>query len=95
VPSANTIVAADFNGDRVLDFAVATGELISQESQVFVYLGNGKGGFTESGAATVPSAVWLVAGDFNGDGNKDLVAISSKTVSVLLGNGRGQLGSPK
>jgi hypothetical protein len=31
----------------------------------------------------------LIAGDFNNDGNVDLVTASSQTISILLGNGDG------
>ena len=36
------------------------------------------------------SPTYLIAGDFNNDGNVDLVTASSQTISILLGNGDGK-----
>jgi hypothetical protein len=85
------LVAGDFNGDGILDLAVAQGLYQS----ISVLLGRGDGTFASAhsfkvGAAnSFPSA--LVAGDFNGDGIEDLAAANLVTddVSVLLGQGDG------
>jgi len=87
------VVTGDFNGDGILDFAVADDNVPT----VSIFLGNGDGTF--QAAATYPIGgygVDLKVGDFNGDGKLDLVATNSfgastpgDSVSVLLGNGDG------
>ena len=84
------VAAADFNGDGQLDLVTAN----SGNNTVTVLLGNGSGGFTA--AAGSPIAVGssprsMAVGDFNGDGNPDLVTTdySGNTITVLLGNGSG------
>jgi len=82
------VVAADFNGDGKLDFAVAN----DTSNDVSILLGNGDGTFRPAvnyGAGSSPNSVSV--GDFNGDGKLDLVVADNftNTVSVLLGNGDG------
>jgi hypothetical protein len=90
------VVTEDFNKDGNLDLVFAN----SGASSVSITLGDGTGQF---GAATnlnlsPPSnlATWSVAvGDFNNDGNSDLVTANNATnnVSILLGNGDGTFGA--
>ena len=90
---------ADVNTDGNADILVAN----SDSSNLSVYLGDGKGGFSQpngSPSATGQNPTDIATGDFNGDGNLD-VAIANhgvKLVTVLLGNGKGQFsfapGSP-
>ena len=105
VPSGNynpgPVVAADFNGDGVVDLAVAnfTADFPSTVGNVVILLGNGKGGFTQPGPAVAvgldPFA--MVAMDFNQDGKTDLVVdnygditqTQTQTLTVLLGDGTG------
>ncbi len=94
-----TITVADFNGDGVLDLAVAnTGINYQNGSQVpgsvTILLGNGDGTFVPApvSPATGNDPFTVAIGDFNGDGNADLVTanrVNLGTVSVLLGNGDG------
>ena len=90
---------ADVNKDGNLDILVANGG----SGNLSVYLGDGKGGFSQAGGSPFSAGqnpADITTGDFNGDGNLD-VAIANhgvKTVTVLLGNGKGQFsfapGSP-
>jgi len=85
--SANlyTLIAADFNGDGKLD--LAGGEIGRSTNQIDIFLGNGAGGFQQSGSyPTSPEPRWLSTGDLNGDGHLDLV---SNNGTILLGNGDG------
>lgn len=99
-----SISAADFNGDKKLDLALAYLDNYSNKrSFIRVLLGNGDGTFRE-GAHTpsVPDAISLATADFNGDGIPDLVVAnpcrakdsSFNCISVLLGDGNGRFRGP-
>ena len=84
------VAIGDFNGDGILDMAVAN----SGDSTISVYLGNGTGGFAAATGSpiTVGTNPYAIAvGDFNGDGKLDLAVANSNSsnVTVLLGNGTG------
>jgi hypothetical protein len=84
-----SVAAADFNHDGKMDIAVAS---YGFPNEVQIFLGNGDGTFGQPTAYDVGGdAGTLVVGDFNNDGNADLVTTNdrSDTVSVLLGNGDG------
>ena len=99
--TALSIAIADFNKDGNLDLAVANQcqDSSCQNGAVSLLLGNGNGSF--QAAQSFASAGYLTnsvaVGDFNGDGNSDLVLASQCQdttcqkggVSVLLGNGNG------
>ena len=84
-----SLVVGDFNGDGVLDLAVANaGGFVS------VFLGNGLAGFSAGPGSPFTVGVHLLClavGDFNGDGFQDLATAdaNNNNVIVLLGNGLG------
>jgi hypothetical protein len=97
--SPGSVEVADFNNDKLPDLAVTS----ETDSSVTVLLGNGKGGFTETGnspffAGSIPNDISI--NDFNRDGNMDLAFANhdKKYLTVLLGNGKGNFiaapGSP-
>ena len=92
-------LVVDVNRDGNLDIVVANGG----SGNVSVYLGDGKGSFAQSSGSPFPAGQHcadVAAVDFNGDGNVDLAIANHevRTVTVLLGNGKGQFspapGSP-
>jgi hypothetical protein len=88
------VAVGDFNGESVLDLAVAN----AGSNSVSVLLGTGDGGFAAArnfAAGTRPYSV--AVGDFNGDGALDLAMANygSNNVSVLLGTGDGGFAAPR
>ena len=80
------IDTGDFNGDGLIDMAVANRD--SNDVSVLVNMG---GGFTSSTIAVGEEPRAVAVGDYNGDGAMD-IAVSNhrdRTVSVLNGNGGG------
>jgi hypothetical protein len=83
-------VVGDFNNDGNLDLAVLN--FNNADGVVSVLLGNGDGTFQDPITTHVGlGASALAVGDFNNDGNMDLVTADANlnAVSVLLGNGDG------
>ncbi len=91
--SPESIVAADFNGDGVLDIATAN----LGGNNLTVLLGNGSGGFTQGPGSpfNLGTLVAVALGDFNGDGISDLAAvnIANGHVAILLGTSSGGFNS--
>jgi hypothetical protein len=100
VPGVISLASGDFNGDGIPDLALV-GEA---GNTVTLLLGNGDGSFkaaTQSPATGQGASLYVVVGDFNGDGIPDLAALNvcgSKpnctlqdlgSVAILLGNGDG------
>jgi hypothetical protein len=87
-----SIAAVDLKHDGNLDLVVAN----SLSTYLSILFGNGDGTFqpaTES-PALLNNATFVTAGDFNGDGKPDLVALGENIISVLLGNGDGTFQNP-
>jgi len=86
VSSSIAIASGHFNGDGMADLVVENGQ-----GALSLLLNNRKGGFTASGLSVGPSAGGMAIGDFNNDGNLDIVATNpvSDEVVTLLGNGSG------
>jgi hypothetical protein len=86
------IVAADFTGDGLQDFAVSR----SDQADIAILRNEGNNQYVESLAVPVGlSPNYLVTADFNTDGRADLVVSNavSGTVSVLFGTASGFSGS--
>jgi VCBS repeat protein len=79
-PSAQSLVAGDFNGDGVLDFVI-----LGKSTNSLPGLVDGSVGFTPpTGWAALPAPV---VGDFNRDGHLDLVIAGTSALYFLPGNG--------
>ena len=93
----STVTSADFNGDGKLDLAVGTS--VSGNATVSIYLGTGTGSFgiATNFAAGGFQVQYIINSDFNGDGKLDVATANNdalKSVSVLLGDGVGNFGTP-
>lgn len=91
------LVVDDFNNDGKPDVAVGSS---SVSGQITTLLGNGSGGFaTPTNISTGRSVLSLASGEFNGDGNKDLLIGNEQNAggeaAVMLGNGAGGFGPQK
>ncbi|MCK4546640.1 MAG: VCBS repeat-containing protein [Candidatus Eisenbacteria sp.] len=89
--SPNSVTAADFDSDGILDLAVA--DMVDDD--VLIFLGNGSSGqgdgtFSLFGSYDTPNGTaCVITGDFDRDGITDIGASNyfDDTVSILIGNG--------
>lgn len=98
-PGPSWIAIDDFNGDGNQDLAVAgnppsPSPLEPTDKYVSILLGNGTGGFTLmrniSIASPIAFLLQIEAGDFNGDGRKDLAVLNALgSLALLKGDGQG------
>ena len=86
---ANSLVVADFNADGVPDFGLTHNGFTSAVS---VLMGNPDGtlqAVRQYPVAAVYPPNALAAGDFNGDGRLDLIAVGASGWTILTGNADG------
>ena len=92
---AQSVTLADFNGDQMLDLAVANdGSYPAFHANIAVMLGTGAGEFADPTQYGVswPVPQWVGTADLNGDQMLDLVSAKddyNSTIDVLLGVGDG------
>jgi len=100
-PLAVGITFGDLNNDDKLDLAVVSlvkiPAEISAPGVVSVLIGNGKGSFQtgptyESGGTRARS---IAIGDFNGDGERDVLVANDGNTGLLIGNGDATLQPPQ
>ncbi len=102
-----SMVIGDFNNDGKLDIASASGDNTTSEpgsgpGKGSLLLGNGDGTFQNKKSFNPNSAPFHMAtGDFNEDGildivvaNEDDIGLSSKVITLVLGNGDGTFEKP-
>ncbi len=82
-----SFLAADFNQDGKLDLAA-----LDDLGTVTIYLGNGKGQFSQQQVFREQPSVALQAADFDGDGKLDLAITTSSQIDIRLGKGDGTFG---
>jgi Ca2+-binding RTX toxin-like protein len=87
----------NFDGDGNIDLAVYTNTYNSYnfDPQLTVLLGDGNEGFTSGGTVEINNPEDIVPGDFNGDGNTDLLAFTTGNfpyqLEFFFGDGDGNL----
>ncbi len=87
-----SIVVQDFNRDGIQDVAVANRSTVNGIGAISVRLGNGSGGLgAETTFNSADGAYALASGDFNNDGNPDIVLAegTSNFISLFSGDGLG------
>ena len=84
------LALADVNGDGHLDIITCTDQPYQGTGYVQIFIGDGKGSFTQKGGAQYFNL--LAAGDLNGDGKADLIVVGGTQINgvlILLSKGDG------
>ncbi len=85
------IAVGDMNKDGNPDVLVTNR---GTPQNLYVYLGNGSGGFAAPTIVTIPNIWDITVADFNGDTNLDFAVYVGNTVQVWFGDGTGTAYSP-
>ncbi len=90
-PGALSVALAELNGDAKPDLVVTTADESEEPAGVSVFLNRGDGTFRSGPATLLAPATFGAAGDLNGDGKADIVAVDAKraAIAVLLNRGAG------
>lgn len=89
---STAVVAADFNGDGIVD--VAYGHSLSGTPTLSIFLGKGNGTLQSSSDSQSSLISTISVADLNADGKPDLILNTANGVLVQLGNGDGTFQSP-
>ncbi len=93
VASAPTgLIGADLNGDGKTDLITCNDTF--SNSAITVLLSKGDGTFTQIASQAPYYQTALAAGDFNHDGNLDVVSIANSSLYLEFGNGDGSFQNP-
>lgn len=92
LPPTVVLLTADFNNDGKPDLLLGMNEETGMN--IWVALGNGDGTFSSQQGAGMLLYGPFQAGDFNGDGNLDILGTSVTDFIVLPGNGNGTFCKP-
>jgi hypothetical protein len=88
-----SLAVADFNGDGHLDVTVGVLPNAGGGPELVMFPGNGSGGFgtavNTAATGSFSDITSIVAGDLNGDGKPDIVAINNSSIAVFLNQGNG------
>ncbi|MDR3457245.1 MAG: VCBS repeat-containing protein [Verrucomicrobiae bacterium] len=88
-----SVVAADLNGDGLMDLVTANAGALPNYHTVSILTNNGDGNFVSNATINVGSGpLCVIAADVNGDGKVDLITANfyDGKLSVLLNNGAGR-----
>lgn len=81
----------DFNNDCYPDMAVTR----HSPNELFIFMNNGDGSFTEKSAYPIEDLSTILTGRFNGDEYEDIAVFSFRgKVAIFLGNGDGTFSAP-
>ena len=88
--SLSWLTAADLNKDGHLDLIAVD----NTDQNIAIFLGKGNGTFATPSTLSQSSPVIAAVGDFNNDGNPDLLVTGNGNANIYLGNGNGTFNSP-
>lgn len=101
IPSLSLVAIGDFDKNGTQDVAIAVSVSSNNPNSLYIFTNDGTGALSLAHTYLVQPQVEAIAtADFNGDGNLDLIAVSTDLTSgnwgytVLLGNGDGSFQSP-